>query len=99
MKNREFREVFPVVELNNELTFEELKEKILEESLEVVQAFQNKDLNNLSEELLDLAQVAINAHRQLMKRENMSSDIELQKHIYKLESRGLVEMKRTSLNF
>ena len=99
MKNKELREVFPVVKLNNELTYEDLKEKILEESLEVTQAFQNKDLNNLSEELLDLAQVAINAHRQLMKRENMSSDVELQKHIYKLESRGLVKMNRDSVNF
>jgi len=87
------------VELNNKLTLGELKEKILEESLEVTQAFQTKDWNNLSEELLDLAQVAINAHRQLMERENMNADVELQKHIYKLESRGLIEIKRDSLNF
>lgn len=87
------------MELNNKLTLGELKEKILEESLEVTQAFQTKDWNNLSEELLDLAQVAINAHRQLMERENMNADVELQKHIYKLESRGLIEIKRDSLNF
>ena len=84
------KDIFPEVKLNDKLSMDQLKDKIKEESLEVAQAFESGDLNNLSEELLDLAQVAINAHRQLVKRTNMNCDVELQKHNYKLKTKGLI---------
>lgn len=72
---------------NSKLTLSELNEKLKEETNEVEAAIENKDRNNLLEELLDTIQVSANMIEKIIF-DDRELENKIKEHNEKLEGRG-----------
>ncbi|AUM91536.1 MazG nucleotide pyrophosphohydrolase domain-containing protein [Clostridium botulinum] len=74
--------------LDKNETLKQEREKLLEESLELMNAITSYDIENTIEETLDVMQVCIGILDTLQKEENIDLEKELNKHNSKLLGRG-----------
>lgn len=72
---------------NSKLTLSELNEKLKEETNEVEAAIENKDRDNLLEELLDTIQVSANMIEKIIF-DDRELENKIKEHNEKLEGRG-----------
>lgn len=74
--------------LDKNETLKQEREKLLEESLELMNAITSYDIENTIEETLDVMQVCIGILDTLEKEENIDLEKELNRHNRKLLGRG-----------
>ncbi|EJP6471396.1 nucleotide pyrophosphohydrolase [Clostridium botulinum] len=74
--------------LDKNETLKQEREKLLEESLELMNAITSYDIENTIEETLDVIQVCIGILDTLGKEENIDLEKELNRHNRKLLKRG-----------
>lgn len=70
---------------NNKMDIEQWKEKLLEETMEVIEA---KNTKNITEEVLDVLQVCIGILDFLVEKKAVNIKAAVQRHLKKLRSRG-----------
>lgn len=74
--------------LDKNETLKQEREKLLEESIELMNAITSYDIENTIEETLDVIQVCIGILDTLQKEENIDLEKEINKHNRKLLERG-----------
>lgn len=81
---------------NNKLTLSELNKKLKEETNEVEVAIENKDRDNLLEELLDTIQISANMIEKIIF-DDRELENKIKEHNEKLEGRGWDKSKEVIL--
>lgn len=81
---------------NNKLTLSELNKKLKEETHEVEAAIENKDRDNLLEELLDTIQISANMIEKIIF-DDRELENKIKEHNEKLEGRGWDKSKEVIL--